>query len=93
MNFIETAEEECLTVRAGHVLRRQHFEGAVPVAPRYFFLFHLDFAGEADIVEKFTKLATHVVPRSQAEAIAEWILGLEERPDARALSSLLVRNG
>ncbi len=52
-----------------------------------------DFASERDIVDKFTKLATHVVPHSQANAIAEWILALEEQPDARALARLLVRNG
>ena len=34
-----------------------------------------DFASERDIVDKFVNLATHVVPRSQADAIAEWILG------------------
>jgi hypothetical protein len=52
-----------------------------------------DFASERDIVDKFTKLATHVVPRSQADAIAEWILGLEDQADARSLARLLVRNG
>jgi len=52
-----------------------------------------DFASEGDIVDKFTTLATHAVPRSQAEAIVEWILGLEEQADARTLARLLVRNG
>ena len=52
-----------------------------------------NFASGGDIVDKFIKLATHVLPRSQADAIAEWILGLEEQADARALASLLVRNG
>jgi 2-methylcitrate dehydratase PrpD len=48
-----------------------------------------DFASEADIVDKFVKLATHVVPRSRADAIVEWILGLETHSDAGALARLL----
>ena len=49
-----------------------------------------DFASEADIVEKFTNLATHVVPRAQADAIAAWILDMDRQADAsrsRACSS------
>jgi aconitate decarboxylase len=50
-----------------------------------------DFASEADIVDKFVKLATHVVSRGEADAIAEWILRLERQPDAGALAKLLVK--
>jgi 2-methylcitrate dehydratase PrpD len=50
-----------------------------------------DFASEADIVDKFMKLATHVVDRRQAQAIAEWILALERQGDATALARLLVK--
>ena len=48
-----------------------------------------DFASEADIVAKFTNLATHVIARSQADAIVEWILGLEGQADAASLARLL----
>jgi len=50
-----------------------------------------DFASEADIVGKFTNLATHVVPRSQSDAIVEWILALERQADAAALTRLLAK--
>jgi 2-methylcitrate dehydratase PrpD len=50
-----------------------------------------DFASEADIVDKFMKLAAHVVDRRQAQAIAEWILALERQGDATALARLLVK--
>ena len=52
-----------------------------------------DFASETDIVDKFVNLATHVVPRSQADAIVEWILALERQTDATALARLLARAG
>ncbi len=48
-----------------------------------------DFASEADIVAKFTNLATHVVPRAKADAIAEWILGADQQTDAASLARLL----
>ena len=51
-----------------------------------------DFASEADIVAKFTNLATHVVPRGQADAIVDWILALERQDDAAALARLLVKS-
>ena len=48
-----------------------------------------DFASEADIVGKFTTLATRAIPRAQADAIAAWILSAENQPDAGALARLL----
>jgi len=48
-----------------------------------------DFASETDIVGKFMNLATHVIPRSQADAIAEWILAADRQADAGALARLL----
>jgi aconitate decarboxylase len=48
-----------------------------------------DFATQADIVAKFTNLATHALARPRADAIAEWILGAESQPDAGALARLL----
>jgi aconitate decarboxylase len=48
-----------------------------------------DFASERDIVDKFTTLATHAVPRAQAERIVEWMLQLDEQADASALPRLL----
>jgi len=51
-----------------------------------------DFASEADIVAKFTNLATHVITRPQADAIAEWILALDRQTDAASLARLLVKS-
>ena len=48
-----------------------------------------DFASEADIVEKFVKLATHVMPRPQVERICDWMLNLEQHADAAELPRLL----
>ena len=48
-----------------------------------------DFASEADIVGKFTNLATRAIPRAQADAIAAWILSAENQPDAGGLARLL----
>jgi 2-methylcitrate dehydratase PrpD len=50
-----------------------------------------DFASEGDIVDKFMKLATHVIGRGRAQAIIEWILALERQGDATALAQLLVK--
>jgi len=48
-----------------------------------------DFASEADIVGKFTNLATHVVSRTKAEAIAEWVLAMDRQDDAAELARRL----
>jgi aconitate decarboxylase len=48
-----------------------------------------DFATEADIVEKFEKLACHVLPRKQVEKIRDWMLNLETQTDAGELARLL----
>lgn len=50
-----------------------------------------DFASEADIVDKFTKLATHVIARDRADAIAAYVLDLDRHPDAAALARLLAK--
>jgi aconitate decarboxylase len=50
-----------------------------------------DFATEADIVEKFEKLATHVLPRKQVEKIRDWMLNLETQTDASELARLLAK--
>jgi len=50
-----------------------------------------DFASEADIVAKFTNLATHVVTRAQADSIAEWVLALERHDDAAELARRLAK--
>jgi aconitate decarboxylase len=50
-----------------------------------------DFATEADIVEKFEKLATHVLPRKQVEQIRDWMLNLESQTDASELARLLAK--
>jgi hypothetical protein len=50
-----------------------------------------DFASEADIVEKFVKLATHVLPRAQVDKICDLILNLEKHADAAELPRLLVK--
>jgi len=50
-----------------------------------------EFAGEADIVAKFSTLATHAIPRAQADAIVDWVLGAEKEVDAGSLARLLGR--
>jgi aconitate decarboxylase len=50
------------------------------------------FASESDVVEKFQKLAGHVLPDEQVVMIRDAILSLEKLPDARALARLLVKN-
>ena len=47
------------------------------------------FATEADVVEKFEKLAKHVFPDSQVAAIRDSILGLDKLKDASKLAQLL----
>ena len=51
-----------------------------------------DFASEAEVVDKFRKLATHVLPGSQVDAIAEWMLHMEEQRDALELAKLLAKH-
>ncbi len=48
-----------------------------------------DFASEADVVEKFMKLATHVVSAPKAERVRDFVLDLEHQADAGALATLL----
>ncbi len=48
-----------------------------------------NFASEADIVEKFTKLSTHVMARDKVERVCEWMLNLEKQTDASELARLL----
>ena len=48
-----------------------------------------DFASETDIVEKFTKLATHVMPKDRVERLCDWMLHLEKQTDASELARLL----
>ncbi len=47
------------------------------------------FASEADIVDKFMKLATHVVSRAQAEAVVDRVLGAEKLARAEDLAAAL----
>jgi 2-methylcitrate dehydratase PrpD len=48
-----------------------------------------DFASEADVVEKFHKLAARALDRSQAEQVVDWFMNLEKSTDASALPRLL----
>jgi 2-methylcitrate dehydratase PrpD len=48
-----------------------------------------NFPGEADVVEKFEKLASHVLPRDQLARIRDWVLDLDRQPDAAELPRLL----
>ncbi|HEY0297329.1 MAG TPA: MmgE/PrpD family protein [Bordetella sp.] len=50
-----------------------------------------DFASEADIVEKFDKLALHALQRPQAERIRDWVLNMDQRADAAELPRLLAK--
>ena len=47
------------------------------------------FASEADIVEKFEKLAAKALPRRQVEELRDRMLNLEEVPDATRIAQLL----
>lgn len=49
------------------------------------------FATEAEVVEKFEKLAKHVFPMQQAHAIRDSVLGLDQLDDASKLAKLLVK--
>lgn len=52
-----------------------------------------NFASESDIVEKFEKLATHVLPRDHVEEIRDCVLGLDKLADGGALARLLAARG
>ncbi|MSQ10872.1 MAG: MmgE/PrpD family protein [Dehalococcoidia bacterium] len=47
------------------------------------------FASEADVVEKFEKLAIKALPRPQVERLRDAMLGLESLPDAADLARLM----
>ncbi len=47
------------------------------------------FATEAEVAEKFEKLALHVLPRDQVHAIRDAVLGLDGVADASAFTRLL----
>ncbi|OGA51463.1 MAG: 2-methylcitrate dehydratase [Betaproteobacteria bacterium RIFCSPLOWO2_12_FULL_62_58] len=49
------------------------------------------FASEAEAVEKFEKLATHVLPRPQVEKLRDAMLGLEKLEDAAQIARLLTK--
>jgi 2-methylcitrate dehydratase PrpD len=49
------------------------------------------FASEADIVEKFEKLATKALPKAQVEELRDAMLGLDELSDAARIAQLLAR--
>ena len=49
------------------------------------------FATDAEIVEKFEKLAVKALPRAQAAKLRDAMLGLEELEDASELARLLAR--
>lgn len=49
------------------------------------------FASEADIVEKFEKLAVHALPRDQVERLRDAVLGLDDLGDAGEIGRLLCK--
>jgi 2-methylcitrate dehydratase PrpD len=49
------------------------------------------FAGKADVVEKFEKLARHVISADQVAAIRDAVLNLETLPDLSRLAHLLTK--
>ena len=51
------------------------------------------FAGEADVVAKFRKLARKALPDAQVDRLAELVLNLEDITDGGALVALLARPG
>jgi hypothetical protein len=50
-----------------------------------------NFASEAEVVEKFEKLATHVLPRAQVEKLRDATLAVEELSDASQLARLMAK--
>ncbi len=50
-----------------------------------------NFASEAEVVEKFEKLATHVLPRPQVERLRDAMLKVETLADASQLARLMVK--
>jgi hypothetical protein len=48
-----------------------------------------DFASEADVVEKFHKLAARAISKAQAEQVVDWFMNLEKSADAAELPRLL----
>ena len=49
------------------------------------------FASESEVVAKFEKLATHVLPRAQVEQLRDAMLNLENLPDAAVLARLMAK--
>lgn len=47
------------------------------------------FASEADVVDKFEKLARHTLPQSRVEQIRDAVLGLERLEDAGRIAALM----
>ncbi len=50
------------------------------------------FASEAEVVGKFEKLATHVLPRPQVEQLRDAMLGLESLKDAAQIARLMSKS-
>jgi 2-methylcitrate dehydratase PrpD len=50
------------------------------------------FASEADIVQKFRKLATHVIGDTKADAIINLVLDAEKLPQADEIARALTKN-
>ena len=48
-----------------------------------------NFAPEADVVEKFEKLALKVLPKNQVSQIRAWVLGMDKQSDAADLARLM----
>jgi hypothetical protein len=49
------------------------------------------FASQDEVVGKFETLARHVLPQEQIEQLRDFMLHLEDMPDAAALGKLLQR--
>ena len=47
------------------------------------------FASDAEIIEKFEKLAVKALPKAQVEQLRDAVMGIEKLPDATVLSKLL----
>ena len=48
-----------------------------------------NFAPEAQVVEKFEKLATHALPAPKVAELRDAMLGLEEEADVRRIVELM----
>ena len=51
----------------------------------------VDFGSDAEVIGKFEKLASRVLPKAQVDALCDQVLNIEKLDDVSSLAALLVR--